>query len=116
MDMVKFLEAITEEMKAAILANANGSEFAAYIIQKHGPTAFNAYNEVSKWGDQILQRVSMYPPLGSFYAEHPAEFERFMGEFLDANMVQQLLQSAIQPGPRRVVRPKTEPRTDQRTQ
>ena len=114
MDMLRFLETITEEMKMAVLNGMDGAEFAATCILKHGQQALNAYNEVAKWGDQILTRISMYPPLGSFRSEHPVEFDEFMGQFMDGHTVNQLLQEAArpqqpqqqQPAPRRVVRPK----------
>ena len=106
----QFIEALTEPVKLAVAAGQDGAEFAALFLFQHGEPAIEAYKQLLPMGENVLQYIHMYPPLGSFASEHPQEFQAFLGQFLDAPRVDQILIAASQqpkqaPGPRRVQRP-----------
>ena len=101
----EFVEVITEPVKQAVLAGRDGAEIAAALIMQYGSNAVNFYNQACGMGQGFGQLVAMYPPLGSFAAEHAEQFEAFLVQFLDAPRVEQIIAASQQPRPRKVNRP-----------
>lgn len=110
-DLRHFLPLVSEIFKSAIISGQDGAEFAARLLLQYGAPGVEIYRQIlSMGGDQFTQQIHVaYPPLGGFINEHYEDYVRFLGEFLDAQRVNEisvaLQQASRAPAPKVVRRP-----------